>query len=252
MVAITPAAMRALDAIRPMGVGSHEKVFGLSESQIARRVKAIAKAAGLPDWELFSGHSGRVGMARRHGPEWRAHPRDRTTGPLETGRRHGRPLHPRRIRRFGPALPLGGEVSATRRRIRSSAGFRTPEGASQLPRSSWGIHARRRPPPNPSPSDAPLGHPTSGNRPYSRCFPLHAGASRWDDPAGDNWLHSPLLYSCSAGPPPSPVPRRRITRAITAPTTASTTTITSTMRVTAKPPRPPRSGSTSGTGRSRI
>ena len=41
------------------------KVFGLSESQIARRVKAVARAAGLPDWEFFSGHSGRVGMARR-------------------------------------------------------------------------------------------------------------------------------------------------------------------------------------------
>ena len=40
-------------------------MFGLSESQIARRVKVIAKAAGLADWELFSGHSGRVGMARR-------------------------------------------------------------------------------------------------------------------------------------------------------------------------------------------
>ena len=40
-------------------------MFGLSESQIARRVKVIAKAAGLSDWELFSGHSGRVGMARR-------------------------------------------------------------------------------------------------------------------------------------------------------------------------------------------
>ena len=64
-VAITPAAMAALDAIRPAGVASDEKVFGLSESQIARRVKAIAKAADLPDWELFSGHSGRVGMARR-------------------------------------------------------------------------------------------------------------------------------------------------------------------------------------------
>ena len=62
VVAITPAAMRALDAIRPVGVGGAVKVFGLSESQIARRVKAIAKAAGLPDWELFSG---RVGMARR-------------------------------------------------------------------------------------------------------------------------------------------------------------------------------------------
>ena len=65
VVAITSAAMGALDAIRPAGVGGGEKVFGLSESQIARRVKAIAKAAGLADWEFFSGHSGRVGMARR-------------------------------------------------------------------------------------------------------------------------------------------------------------------------------------------
>ena len=65
VVAITPAAMRALDAIRQMGVGGEVKVFGLSESQIARRVKVIAKAAGLADWEFFSGHSGRVGMARR-------------------------------------------------------------------------------------------------------------------------------------------------------------------------------------------
>ena len=65
VVAITSVAMQALDAIRPVGIGGGEKVFGLSESQIARRVKATAKAAGLADWELFSGHSGRVGMARR-------------------------------------------------------------------------------------------------------------------------------------------------------------------------------------------
>ena len=65
VVAITSVAMNALDAIRPMGAGGEVKVFGLSESQIARRVKAIAKAAGLADWEFFSGHSGRVGMARR-------------------------------------------------------------------------------------------------------------------------------------------------------------------------------------------
>ena len=65
VVAITPVAMKALSAIRPVGVTINEKVFGLSESQIARRVKMIAKAAGLADWELFSGHSGRVGMARR-------------------------------------------------------------------------------------------------------------------------------------------------------------------------------------------
>ena len=65
VVAITPAAMEALSAIRPAGAGSEVKVFGLSESQIARRVKVIARAAGLADWEFFSGHSGRVGMARR-------------------------------------------------------------------------------------------------------------------------------------------------------------------------------------------
>ena len=65
VVAITPTAIAALDAIRPVGVGGEVKVFGLSESQIARRVKAVAKAAGLADWEFFSGHSGRVGMARR-------------------------------------------------------------------------------------------------------------------------------------------------------------------------------------------
>ena len=89
VVAITPIAMKALDAIRPAGVGGGERVFGLSESQIARRVKAIARAAGLADWEFFS-----------------AHPRDRTPGPLETGRRHGRPLHPGRDRRIGAQVPV--------------------------------------------------------------------------------------------------------------------------------------------------
>ena len=49
-VAITPAAMDALTAIRPAGAGGEVRVFGLSESQIARRVKAIAKAAGLENW----------------------------------------------------------------------------------------------------------------------------------------------------------------------------------------------------------
>ena len=58
VVAITPAAMKALDAIRPVGVGGEAKVFGLSDSQIARRVKAIAKAAGLADWELFAATAG--------------------------------------------------------------------------------------------------------------------------------------------------------------------------------------------------
>ena len=65
VVAVTAAAMQALSALRPAGVGGEARVFGLSESQIARRVKVIARAAGLADWEYFSGHSGRVGMARR-------------------------------------------------------------------------------------------------------------------------------------------------------------------------------------------
>ena len=65
VVAITPTAMDTLSAIRPVGAAGEDKVFGLSESQIARRVKVIARAAGLENWEFFSGHSGRVGMARR-------------------------------------------------------------------------------------------------------------------------------------------------------------------------------------------
>ena len=43
-VAITLAAIEASSAIRPAGVASGEKVFGLSESQIARRVKRISLA----------------------------------------------------------------------------------------------------------------------------------------------------------------------------------------------------------------
>ena len=42
----------------------------MSESQIARRVKAIARAAGLADWEFFSGYSGRAGMAQNGAPTY--------------------------------------------------------------------------------------------------------------------------------------------------------------------------------------
>ena len=92
-VAITPAAVDALTAIRPVGAGD-VRVFGLSESQIARRVKAIAKAAGL---EGISGPQ-RASLTGRMA-QWRPHPRDRAPGPLKAGRPHGRPLHPRRVRR---------------------------------------------------------------------------------------------------------------------------------------------------------
>lgn len=62
VVAITASTVQALDAIRN-GAGAEDSVFGMSESTIARRVKAAAAAAGLGD--RFSGHSGRVGLAQR-------------------------------------------------------------------------------------------------------------------------------------------------------------------------------------------
>jgi len=62
VVAITPRAMADLDAIRN-GAGDDAPVFGLSPAQVHRRLKEAAKAAGLGTG--FSGHSGRVGMARR-------------------------------------------------------------------------------------------------------------------------------------------------------------------------------------------
>ena len=58
-------AASALVAIMPEGfavVDPSTPVFGLSESQIGRRVNAAAKAAGLGDG--FTGHSGRIGMAQ--------------------------------------------------------------------------------------------------------------------------------------------------------------------------------------------
>lgn len=62
VVAITAGAMADLEAMRD-GAGNEDPVFGLGEQQINRRIKAAAHAAGLG--EGFSGHSGRVGMARR-------------------------------------------------------------------------------------------------------------------------------------------------------------------------------------------
>ena len=85
VVAIIPVAMRALDVIRPAGVASSEKVLGRSESQIARRVKTIAKAAGLSDWEFFSGHSGRQGRWKQGAPAWSA----ATPAERSQGRRSG-------------------------------------------------------------------------------------------------------------------------------------------------------------------
>jgi len=62
-VYLTPAAMEALGRIRPADANRATSVFGLSAPSIARRIRAAAAAAGLGSG--FSGHSGRVGMARR-------------------------------------------------------------------------------------------------------------------------------------------------------------------------------------------
>ena len=94
VVAVTSAAVRALDAIRPVGVGGKQKVFGLSESQIARRVMAIARARGISRLGVLQRPQWARGHGTAHGPERRAHPRDRTPGPMEAGRRYGRTLHP--------------------------------------------------------------------------------------------------------------------------------------------------------------
>ncbi len=55
-------AMADLAALRPAGVKPGDRVFGLSDSQIQRRIAAAARAAGLEG--RFSGHSPRVGMAQ--------------------------------------------------------------------------------------------------------------------------------------------------------------------------------------------
>ena len=62
-VYLTPASVEALGAIRPADANGASSVFGLSAASISRRIRAAAAAAGLG--QGFSGHSGRVGMARR-------------------------------------------------------------------------------------------------------------------------------------------------------------------------------------------
>ena len=62
-VAVTAATARALREIRPENVDPGAPVFGLTGETLANRVRVAAEAAGLGD--KFTGHSGRIGMARR-------------------------------------------------------------------------------------------------------------------------------------------------------------------------------------------
>ena len=62
-VAVTAATARALREIRPENPAPAATVFGLTGETLANRVRVAAEAAGLGNG--FSGHSGRIGMARR-------------------------------------------------------------------------------------------------------------------------------------------------------------------------------------------
>ena len=61
-IPVSRDTMRALRAIRPKNTTPHMSIFGLSESQVYRRIKAAASAAGLGD--DFGGDSGRTAARR--------------------------------------------------------------------------------------------------------------------------------------------------------------------------------------------
>ena len=73
-------------------------MFGLTGEALANRVRAAARAAGLGDG--FTGHSGRIGMARRMVAAGAPNAAVQRPGPVEA-RGHGRLLHPRRVGRRG-------------------------------------------------------------------------------------------------------------------------------------------------------
>ena len=97
-VVITPDTLMALKQLRgdTKAWSDDGFVFGLSMSQISRRVDSMARAAGLG--EGYSGHSGRVGLAIRM---------TRRGAPLQAVQTHGRwksPSMPARYTRSEKAL----------------------------------------------------------------------------------------------------------------------------------------------------
>ena len=97
-VVVTPDTLTALKQLRQDSEAwsDDESVFGLSMSQISRRVDSMARAAGLG--EGYSGHSGRVGLAIRM---------TRRGAPLQAVQTHGRwksPSMPARYTRGEKAL----------------------------------------------------------------------------------------------------------------------------------------------------
>ena len=97
-VVVTPDTLAALKQLRQDSEAwsDDDFVFGLSMSQISRRVDSMARAAGLG--EGYSGHSGRVGLAIRM---------TRRGAPLQALQTHGRwksPQMPARYTRSEKAL----------------------------------------------------------------------------------------------------------------------------------------------------
>ena len=97
-VVVTPDTLIALKLLRQDSEAwsDDDFVFGLSMSQISRRVASMARAAGLGDG--YSGHSGRVGLAIRM---------TRRGAPLQAVQTHGRwksPSMPARYTRSEKAL----------------------------------------------------------------------------------------------------------------------------------------------------
>ena len=87
----TPAAMRSVRAVRIA-----DRPAGEGRSPCCRS----------PGWESFSGHSGRVGMDQRMAQNGAPTHEIERPGPLETGRRYGRPLHPRGVGRVGVTVSI--------------------------------------------------------------------------------------------------------------------------------------------------
>ena len=97
-VAVTSDALAALKRLRQDSEtwSDDDLAFGLSRSQVSRRVASMARAAGLG--EGYSGHSGRVGLAIRM---------TRRGAPLQAVQTHGRwksPSMPARYTRGEKAL----------------------------------------------------------------------------------------------------------------------------------------------------
>ena len=90
-VVITPDTLAAMKLLRQDSDAwtDDEPVFGLSMSQISRRVDSMARTASLG--EGYSGHSGRVGLAIRM---------TRRGAPLQAVQTHGRWKSPKMTARY--------------------------------------------------------------------------------------------------------------------------------------------------------